>query len=166
MHPDDLRRFRSLGVVANFEPLWAQPNEIMTELTEPRLGTERSRWQYPIGTLVRSGAHVSFGSDWPVSSHEPLEGLAVAVTRQRPGDPDGPVFLADERIRLDEALRAYTSGTAFQAGDEQAAGTLEVGRAADLVLTEADVTRVPPRELGEVTVAATYLRGVPVHGPC
>jgi predicted amidohydrolase YtcJ len=166
VHPDDLPRFRSLGAIANFEPLWAQPNEIMTELTEPRLGAERSRWQYPIGTLVRSGAHVSFGSDWPVSSHEPLEGLAVAVTRQRPDDPDGPVFLADERIRLDDALRAYTAGTAFQAGDEVAAGTIEVGRCADLVLTEADVTRVPPRELGDVAVAATYLRGVPVHGPC
>jgi predicted amidohydrolase YtcJ len=166
VHPDDLPRFRALGAIANFEPLWAQPNEIMTELTEPRLGAVRRGWQYPIGTLVRGGAHVSFGSDWPVSSHRPLDGLAVAVTRQRPDDPDGPVFLPDERLGLDAALEAYTAGTAYQARDEGIAGTVEVGRRADLVLTDADVTRVPPRELGDVEVLATYLHGEQVHWPC
>jgi predicted amidohydrolase YtcJ len=164
VHPDDLPRFRRLGAIANFEPLWAQPNEIMTELTEPRLGAVRSAWQYPIGTLVRSGAHVSFGSDWPVSSHRPLDGLAVAVTRQRPDDPEGEVFLPDERLGLDEALAAYTAGSAFQAGDEEVAGTIAVGRRADLVLTAQDVTRVAPVTLGEVEVAATYLAGRRVHG--
>jgi predicted amidohydrolase YtcJ len=166
VHPDDLPRFRALGAIANFEPLWAQPNEIMTELTEPRLGAVRSGWQYPIGTLVRGGARVSFGSDWPVSSHRPLDGLAVAVTRQRPDEPDGPVFLPDERLGLDAALEAYTAGTAYQARDEGVAGTVEVGRRADLVLTDADVTRVPPRELGDVEVVATYLQGEQVHWPC
>jgi predicted amidohydrolase YtcJ len=164
VQPDDLPRFRSLGAIANFEPLWAQPNEVMTELTEPRLGAERSRWQYPIGTLVRGGAHVSFGSDWPVSSHRPLDGLGVAVTHQQPGSTDGEVFLPEQRIELDQALAAYTAGTAFQAGDEHAAGTLAVGRRADLVLTSQDVLRVPPSELGEVEVAGTYLRGQAVHG--
>jgi predicted amidohydrolase YtcJ len=164
VHPDDLPRFRRLGAIANFEPLWAQPNEIMTELTEPRLGAVRSAWQYPIGSLVRSGAHVSFGSDWPVSSHRPLDGLAVAVTRQRPDDPESGVFLPDERLGLDEALVAYTAGSAFQAGDEELAGTIAVGRRADLVLTAQDVTRVAPVTLGEVEVAATYLAGRRVHG--
>jgi predicted amidohydrolase YtcJ len=164
VHPDDLPRFRSLGAVANFEPLWAQPNAVMTELTEPRLGAERSRWQYPIGTLVRGGAHVSFGSDWPVSSHRPLEGLEVAVTHRRPGTADGEVFLPEQRVDLDQALTAYTAGSAYQAGDEHTAGTIYVGRRADLVLTSQDVLRVPPTELGEVEIAATYLRGRSVHG--
>lgn len=74
-------------MVANVEPLWAQDNEIMRDLTTPRLGEERRRWRYPIGSLVRDGAAVSFGSDWPVSSHEPLDGtwLAGRCVRQPPG---------------------------------------------------------------------------------
>jgi predicted amidohydrolase YtcJ len=165
VHPDDLPRFRALGAVANFEPLWAQANEIMVELTEPRLGPERSRWQYPIGTLVRGGASVSFGSDWPVSSHRPLDGLAVAVTRRNPHDPSVPAFLPEQRVDVDAALRAYTAGTAYQAGDEAVAGTIDVGRRADLVMTDADVTRVPALELGDVEVVATYLAGRPVGPP-
>jgi predicted amidohydrolase YtcJ len=164
VHPDDLPRFRTLGVIANFEPLWAQPNEIMTALTEPRLGPERRRWQYPIGSLVRQGAHVSFGSDWPVSSHRPLEGIAVAVTRRRPRDAEGEVFLPEQRIGRDDAFAAYTAGSAYQARDEREAGMLAVGQRADLVVTTEDVLRVPAHELGDVEVEATYLQGRRVHG--
>ncbi len=164
VHPDDLPRFAQLGVIANLEPLWAQPNAIMTELTEPRLGPERSRWQYPIGALLRSGAHVSFGSDWPVSSHEPLRGIAVAVTRQTPeGRPEGG-WLPEQRISLDEALQAYTSGTAYQAHDEHDTGRIALGRHADLLVTDEDLTRVAPLELAEVGVVGTWRRGRRVHG--
>ncbi|MEX2504691.1 MAG: amidohydrolase [Egicoccus sp.] len=164
VHPDDLPRFRELGVVANFEPLWAQDNEIMRNLTTPRLGEERRHWQYPIGSLIRDGAAVSFGSDWPVSSHEPLDGIAVAVTRQGPHDGgERDVFLPDERIDLDAALRTYTLGTAHQVGDEAEAGRLAVGQRADLVVTAQDVLRVPPRELGDVEVDGTWLGGRSVH---
>lgn len=164
VHPDDLGRFRELGVVANFEPLWAQPNEVMIELTEPRLGPTRSRWQYPIGTLVRSGTHVSFGSDWPVSSHEPLAGIAVAVTRQTvDGDPPGG-WLPEQRIDLVEAIAAYTIGTAHQAGDEATAGRIAVGARADLVQLAEDLVATPTRELGDVPVVATWVAGRAVHG--
>ena len=164
VHPDDLPRFRSLGIVANFEPLWAQGNEIMRDLTVPRLGPERVGWQYPIGSLVRGGAHVSFGSDWPVSSHVPLRGIAVAVTRRGAAGPGAETpFLPEQAITLSEALSAYTAGTAYQAGDEGAAGTLTVGAAADLVVTSEDVTRVPPDRLHQVEVVGTWLRGTAVH---
>jgi predicted amidohydrolase YtcJ len=164
VHPDDLPRFRSLGVIANFEPLWAQGNEIMRDLTIPRLGPERVGWQYPIGSLVRGGARVSFGSDWPVSSHVPLRGIEVAVTRRGATGPgaESP-FLPEQAITLDQALAAYTSGTAFQAGEESAAGTLTVGKAADLVVTSEDVTRIPPGQIHDVEVAGTWLRGAAVH---
>jgi predicted amidohydrolase YtcJ len=165
VHPDDLPRFRELGVVANFEPLWAQANEIMRELTVPRLGERRSRWQYPIGSLVRDGARVSFGSDWAVSSHEPLDGIAVAVTRRAPGAAPDEVFLPEECIDLDAALGAYTRGTAYQAGDEADAGTIAVGQRADLVVTSQDLVRVPPREFGDVEVDGTWLRGRRVYSP-
>jgi predicted amidohydrolase YtcJ len=165
VHPDDRPRFRALGAVANFEPLWAQPNAVMVDLTEPRLGRERSGWQYPIGTLLRSGAHVSFGSDWPVSSHVPLEGLQVALTRRVPGDADSPVLHPDERITLDQGITAYTLGTAYQAHDEADAGTITVGARADLVLTDEDVTAVPADALGEVTVTGTWRAGMRVCRP-
>jgi predicted amidohydrolase YtcJ len=164
VHPDDLPRFARLGVVANFEPLWAQRNAIMTDLTEPRLGPVRSRWQYPIGALLRSGAHVSFGSDWPVSSHEPLHGLAVAVTRQTPNGRPPEGWLPEQRVSLDEALGAYTHGTAYQSGDDHETGRLEVGRNADLVAMAQDITRVLPGELPDVRVTGTWLRGTRVHG--
>jgi predicted amidohydrolase YtcJ len=163
VHPDDRPRFRALGAVANFEPLWAQPNEVMVDLTAPRLGPERSGWQYPIGSLLRSGAHVSFGSDWPVSSHVPLEGLQIAVTRSTPGEPDAGVLHPDERITRDQALSAYTAGVAYQAGEEADAGTIAVGQRADLLLTGADVTRVRDDELGQVPVRATWRAGAAVH---
>jgi predicted amidohydrolase YtcJ len=163
VHPQDRPRFRVLGAIANFEPLWAQPNEIMVDLTEPRLGPERSGWQYPIGSLLRSGTRVSFGSDWPVSSHVPLEGIAIAVTRQVPGHPDAGVLSAEERITRDQALAAYTAGVAYQAGEEDAAGTIAVGARADLVLTDVDVTRVPASALADVEVRRTWRAGDLVH---
>ncbi len=164
VHPADRPRFRSLGAVANFEPLWAQPNEIMVDLTAPRLGPERSGWQYPIGSLMRGGAHVSFGSDWPVSSLVPLEGIQIAVTRQVPGRPDEGTLHPAERVDLDAALSAYTAGVAYQAGDEDRTGTIAVGRRADLVLTDADVTKVPSRTLGQVGIRRTWRAGTTVHG--
>jgi predicted amidohydrolase YtcJ len=164
VHPDDLPRFRRLGVVANLEPLWAQRNAIMVELTEPRLGPVRTRWQYPIGSLVRSGAAVSFGSDWPVSSHVPLEGVAVAVTRRGATGPAAQeAFLPGEAITLDQALTAYTAGTAHQSGDETDAGRLVVGQRADLALVGADLATLPPAELHEAAVVGTWVAGQQVH---
>jgi predicted amidohydrolase YtcJ len=160
VHPDDRPRFRELGAIANFEPLWAQRNEIMLDLTEPRLGEERSRWQYPIGSLVRGGAHVSFGSDWPVSSLVPMEGIGVAVTRRGTHGPGASApYLPEEAVTRDQALSAYTLGTAFQAGDEHDAGTIEPGRRGDLVVLDADLSLTPDAGLPTVEVAGTWLAG-------
>jgi hypothetical protein len=162
VHPDDLGRFAQLGVVANFEPLWAQRNAIMTELTEPRLGPERSARQYPIATMLASGAAVSFGSDWPVSSMVPLEGLAVALTRRtRAGEPPGG-WVPEQRLALDPAITAYTRGTAAQLGDHDR-GALRPGASADLCLLDRDITELPGEELAEVRVLGTWLAGRSVH---
>lgn len=112
VHPDDLPRFAELGVVANFEPIWAQLDATMTEQTLPRLGAERGRQQYPIAGLQRRGTTLSFGSDWPVTSAAPLEGIAVALSRQTPdGQPAGG-WTPHERVDLASALAAYTTGVA------------------------------------------------------
>lgn len=164
VHPTDLPRFARLGVVANFEPLWAQLDPLMLELTIPRLGPERAAWQYPIGSLARSGARLSFGSDWPVSSLVPMEGLAVAVTRQTGGGHPPGGWLPAERLPLQAALAAYTSGGAWQAFEEDTAGMIAVGRRADLTLLGADVPALADTELAGVPVVGTWLAGVPVFG--
>lgn len=162
VHPDDIPRFAALGVIANFEPLWAQLEPTMVELTIPRLGEVRSAWQYPIGTILATGARVSFGSDWPVSSLNPLEGIAVAVTRQTAdGDPPGG-WLPDEKIDLDTAIDLYTAAGAYQAFEEREVGRLAVGLRADLVLLGADLDHTAPLDLGAVPIEMVWIDGAVV----
>jgi predicted amidohydrolase YtcJ len=161
--PDDLPRFAELGVIANFEPLWAQLNQIMVELTEPRLGKVRSTYQYPIGGLSRLGTTVSFGSDWPVSSMNPLEGLAVAMTRQTRDAQPPEGWLPEQRVDLGEAIGMYTRAGAFQGFVEHEAGSLAVGSRADLCVLGVDLTRVAPLDVADAPVERTFLGGVEVH---
>src|SRR5580765_5290887 len=104
----DIPRFRELGVVANFEALWANGDEYLTKLTEPFLGPARSRWLYPIASVVRSGAVVTGGSDWSVSSLDPLEAIEVGVTHREPGDTLAPPWNPPERVDLPTMLALYT----------------------------------------------------------
>jgi hypothetical protein len=131
----------------------------MVTLTLPRLGPIRSDWQYPIGSLVRAGARVSFGSDWPVSSLNPLEGMAVAMARQtRAGEPPGG-WLSDQRVDLETALYLYTAAGAYQRFAEDRVGKIAVGMEADLVLLAADLKAIEPLALAEVAVEAVWLSG-------
>ena len=161
VHPQDRARFASLGVIANFEPLWACLDASQVDLTMPCLGPARSSLQYPIATLARLGARVSFGSDWPVSSHRPLDGLAVAVTRRNSkGEPvDG--WVPEERISILQAIDAYTAGSAFQAFDDDA-GTLTVGARADLVVLDRDITAIAGDEVPGANVDETWVGGTQV----
>ena len=159
----DRSRFASLGVIANFEPLWACLDPTMEELTLPRLGPARSALQYPIATIARAGAHISFGSDWPVSSMHPLHGLAVAVTRQnRDGEPEGG-WLPEERLPIAQALAAYTAGTAYQGFEDDMGGVIAEGRRADLCALAADISALPGREVADVAVTGTWTGGREVH---
>ncbi|MFF4675021.1 amidohydrolase [Streptomyces sp. NPDC001279] len=156
--PADLTRFAELGVIANIEPLWLQPDPAMTHLTMPRLGDARSQQQYPLGSLLRSGARVSFGSDWPVTDHRPLAGLPVAVTRQTPQRlPEGG-WLPGERIDIETAMACYTAGVAHQAmADDR--GVLAPGMAADLVWLERDPRDCDPHDVPAIAVLGTWLAG-------
>lgn len=160
--PADLPRFAALGVIANFEPLWAQPDPLQTELSMPRIGAERSERQYPMGELARDGVRLSFGSDWPVSSHEPLEGIQVAVTRRTfDGAPEGG-WTPHQRLTVEQALAAATSGVAHQAGaDDRLA--LVPGAPADLVRLSADPRAVDPMAIRHVRVLGTWLAGAPTY---
>ncbi len=157
--PADVARFAELGVIANLEPLWAQLDPLQVDLTLPRLGHDRGSLQYPMASLLASGAVLSFGSDWPVSSYRPLEGLAVAVTRQTPdGVPTGG-WVPDECLPVPAALSAYTQGVAYQAFEEAAWGTVSVGRRADLVWLSADPTTTAPLAWPGIGVRGTWLLG-------
>ncbi|MCT4353783.1 amidohydrolase [Streptomyces sp. Je 1-79] len=162
VHPDDLDRFARLGAVANIQPLWAAHEPQMDELTIPFLGPERASWQYPFGSLLRAGATLAAGSDWPVSSPDPLAGLHVAVNRKEPGTADERVFLPEQRLDLTSAVAAYTAGSAHVNGHDET-GTLLPGMLADLVVLDRDIFTAPPEEIAEARVLGTYVGGTPVH---
>jgi hypothetical protein len=157
--PADVPRFRALGVVANFQPLWAYPDLYITQLTEPILGPERSRRLYPIGSVLRSGAVVAGGSDWSVSSLNPLEAIQVAVTRRPPDASGGVPWLPDECIDLRAALAAYTVNGAYLSHREAEAGSIETGKTADLVVLDRNLLAISPFDIHNARVLLTILEG-------
>jgi predicted amidohydrolase YtcJ len=174
VHPDDLGRFAPLGVTANFQPLWACEDDQMVELTIPYLGPERAAQQYPIGSLLRRGVPLAFGSDWPVSTPNPLAELHVAVNRTPPplgGSASGRAgaaarsWLPDERISLEAGVAAFTRGSAYVNQLEDVCGSIEVGKGADLVLIDRNVFEVDADDGGIAggEVLLTMVGGETVH---
>ncbi len=165
VHPDDVRRFGELGVAANMQALWACLDDQMVDLTIPFLGEERSAWQYPFAALHRAGAPLVAGSDWPVSSPDPLAAIHVAVNRWALGE-DGPAgsepFLPEQALDLETAFAAYTSGSAWVCHRDDA-GVLAPGREADLVLLDRDPFTGPVDEIGAASVVGTWVGGTRVH---
>jgi predicted amidohydrolase YtcJ len=162
--PADVPRFRELGVIANFQPLWAFADEYITRLTIPFLGAERSSRLYPIGTLYRSGAIVAFGSDWSVSSPNPLEEIQVAITRMGPASETRTPFLPGERINLPEALAAFTINAAYTNRLDKTTGSLEPGKNADLIVLDRNLFDIAPTAIAKTRVLVTLFEGRAVHG--
>ena len=162
--PDDIPRFRELGVVANFQPLWARGDAYINDLTLPILPPETHRWLYPIGSVLRSGAVVAFGSDWSVSSANPLEEMEVAVRRADWKKPDEAPFLPDERIDLKDAIAAFTINAAYVNFQDDRTGSLEAGKFADLIVLDRNLFAIPASDISETKVLLTLLGGKPVYG--
>jgi predicted amidohydrolase YtcJ len=160
IHPDDIGRFHELDVVANAQPYWACRETQMDELTIPFLGPERATWQYPFRSLLAAGARLAMGSDWSVSTANPLLEMEVAVSRVA-DDQRGrkPPFLPDERIELIDALAAFTTGSAWVNHLETEVGSLEVGKAADLVVLDRDLFDRSAGAIGEARVVGTFIDG-------
>jgi predicted amidohydrolase YtcJ len=163
VHSDDLPRFHRLRAVANAQPLWAVLEAQMTELTIPFLGPERAARQYPFGSLLRTGAMLAMGSDWAVSTPNVLEQVEVAVNRVSPSHRDHAPFYPDERIDLLDALHAFTMGTAYVNHLEREVGSLEIGKAADLVVLDRDVFDRAAGPIGDARVAGTFMDGQAVY---
>lgn len=163
VHPDDYARFGELGVLANFQALWAFPDAYITDINLPAVGEERVQRMYPIGAISAAGGTIVGGSDWSVSSMNPLDAIEVAVTRQ---DPDGQVagaLNADQAVSLEAILAAYTRNAAYLMHQEHDTGTLEPGKLADLVVLNANLFDVEPTAINETRVLATYLAGERVY---
>ena len=163
LHHDDIPRFAELSVTANMQALWAAHEPQMDELTIPFLGPERAARQYPFASLLRAGARLAAGSDWAVSSANPLEGIHVAVNRTLPGaEPGAEPLLPGQALTLAEALAAYTAGSAFVNRLDET-GAVAPGYLADLVVLDRDPFAGPPGEIAAATVALTYVEGERVY---
>jgi predicted amidohydrolase YtcJ len=160
IHPDDIARFADVDMTANAQPLWACHEAQMDELTIPFLGPERSTWQYPFQSLLRAGARLAMGSDWSVSTPNPLLEMEVGVTRVWPEsrnirDP----FLPDERLSLEQAVRAFTLGSAYVNHRDTETGSIEVGKQADLALIDRDLFTPDAGPIGDARVVLTTVGG-------
>jgi predicted amidohydrolase YtcJ len=164
VHPDDIPRFAQLSVTANMQALWAAHEPQMDDLTIPFLGAERAARQYPFGALLRAGARLAAGSDWAVSSANPLWGIHVAVNRVLPpgeGDPAAGPLLPGQALSLAEAMAAYTAGSAYVNTLDET-GAIAPGYLADLVVLDRDPFAGPPGEIAGTTVALTFVEGAQV----
>ena len=166
IHPNDLPRFRELDVVANFQPLWAYADPYITDLTVPFIGEEREQWLYTIRSVVNAGGMIAFGSDWAVSSANPLPQIETAVMRH---EAEGPVatddtWLPHETIDLQTALAAFTINAAYVNGIDDVSGSIEVGKLADMIVLNRNIFDIPAAEISEIQVLLTLFGGEPVHG--
>lgn len=164
VHPDDVKRFKKLGLVANCTPIWATNYDgIFVDEYEKKLGKERMEARsYPYGDLVRSGAVVTYGADVPgvqVKEIPPLVQIQAAVTRRRPGYPDDPPLVERQKVTLEEAIKCYTTNGAFQLRMEDIVGSLEVGKRADLVVLGKNLFEVEKEEIYKVPVVLTMMDG-------
>ena len=156
---EDIPRFSELGVAANFQAAWALPDEYITEINTPELGIERVNRMYPIGSVFRANGLIVGGSDWAVSTMNPLVAIETAVRRQDPDDRVSGFLNKNESIDLTEILKAYTINAAYLMHREEYTGSIEVGKAADLIILERNLYNIPVDEISEVKVLQTLLEG-------
>ena len=156
---EDIPRFSELGVAANFQAAWALPDEYITEINTPELGIERVNRMYPIGSVFRANGLIVGGSDWAVSTMNPLVAIETAVRRQDPDDRVSGFLNKNESIDLTEILKAYTINAAYLMHQEKYTGSIEVGKVADLIILEKNLYNIAVDEISEVKVLQTLLEG-------
>ena len=158
--PEDLARFAALDVTGTFSAIWAGGEDaFLSELTLPRVGPERYRWTYPMQSLIAAGGRVAFGSDWNVSSPDPLQAIEAAVTRGSVFDPTIPVFMPQERISLEDAIKAATLNSAYVNHFDGITGSIVLNKFADLVILDRNLFEIEPAEISDAKVMKTLYNG-------
>ena len=158
----DIPRFSQLHVIASMQPYHCIDDG---RWAEKRIGTERAKTTYAFRSLLDSGATLAFGSDWDVAPMSPLMGIYAAATRRtldgkRPGG-----WVPEQKITVEEAVRAYTMGSAYASFDEKIKGSIEVGKLADLAVLSDDIFAIDPVKIAEVKVYVTIFDGKVIMGP-
>jgi hypothetical protein len=157
---EDFARFGKLGVVASMQPYHAIDDG---RWAEKRVGHERARSSYAWKSMLDAGAVLAFGSDWPVAPLDPLLGIAAAVTRATLDGHHPGGWFPEQRLTVEEALRAYTRGCAYAAFEEKDKGTISPGKLADLVVLSEDLFRIPPERIKDARVEITIVGGRVVY---
>jgi predicted amidohydrolase YtcJ len=161
LRPQDVARFAKLGVIASMQPYHAIDDG---RWAEKRIGLERCRTTYAFRSLLDAGAHLAFGSDWDVAPLSPIAGIDAAVNRRTLDGKNPKGWIPEQKIGVEEALRAYTSSAARAGFAENEKGSIRVGKLADFVVLSRDILAIPPGDIPEARVDATVVGGRIVHG--
>ncbi|MGN7742273.1 amidohydrolase [Pseudomonas sp. 22526] len=159
VNPKEFTRFKPLGVIASMQLLWASADDYTLDMIKPYVSALAFRYQYPAHSLLKQGATLAGASDWPVSSPNPWNAIAQAITRKGPLG----VLNADERLDRETMFYAYTLNAARAIGLEQQIGSLSAGKQADFIVLDRDVFRVDEKALHETQVLQTWFAGREVY---
>ncbi|WMI97749.1 amidohydrolase [Pseudomonas chlororaphis subsp. aurantiaca] len=159
VNPKEFARFKPLGVIASMQLLWASADDYTLDMIKPYVSALAFRYQYPAHSLLKQGATLAGASDWPVSSPNPWNAIAQAITRKGPLG----VLNADERLDRETMFYAYTLNAARAIGLEQQIGSLSAGKQADFIVLDRDVFRVDEKALHETQVLQTWFAGREVY---
>ena len=154
--PTDIPRLAPAGIIASMQPVHQTSDRLMAE---KRLGPDRLAGAYAWRSVIKSGARIAFGSDYPVESPNPFPGLAAAISRQdMNGQPPGG-WIPEERVTFEQALSAFTRDAAYAGFGEQKFGALEPGKWADFIIVDRDVSAADPQALARTQVLETWVAG-------
>jgi len=162
LRPSDIQRIARSGVIASMQPYHAIDDG---RWAEKRIGPERIKTTYAFRSLLDAGAHLAFGSDWTVAPLDPILGIYAAVTRRTLDGKHPEGWVPEQKITVEEALRAYTTGNAYGVFAERQRGMLKPGYLADVTVLSQDLTAIPPEEIEHVGIHATVVGGKIVFEP-
>lgn len=159
----DIPRFGKLGVIASMQPLHSYPGANLLNVWARNVGPDRASRAWAWRTIAADGGRLAFGSDWPVVTLNPWEGVQTAVTRQTAEGKPESGFLPEQRLSVAEAIEAYTLGAAFAGRREKIEGSIEPGKLADLIVVSQNVFEIDPHKIGETQVVLTMVGGRVVY---
>ncbi len=160
---DDIPRFGQLGVIASVQPLHLYPDEDTLDIWARNVGPERAQRAWSFHSIAANGGRLAFGSDWPVVTMNPWEGLQTGVTRKTSeGEPKGG-FVPSEAVSLEDGIKAYTLGAAFAGRRDKEEGSLAAGKLADLIIVDQDLFKIPESKIDKTQVLLTMVGGKAVY---